>query len=137
LNLLLFPKILDKKFNNYQIFSVSKLYNITCCTSAVVDRNNSIYRVPMVCLCLASARASSPLCVRRTNASPVALPSILFTNKMSVSAFSSPTMGWSPLLKNSICTRIGNYLSVWFVSCLPEYFVIVKLKIVKLIASYQ
>ena len=47
----------------------------TCCTSAVVLRNSSMYRVPMISLCLSSACAASCSVLSMTKASPVLRPS--------------------------------------------------------------
>lgn len=53
----------------------SKMIICTCCTSAVVLRNNSIYRVPIISLCLSRACAASFSVLTMTNASPVLRPS--------------------------------------------------------------
>ncbi len=48
---------------------------LTCCTSAVVLRKSSIYRVPIISLCLSNACAASFSVLSITKASPVLRPS--------------------------------------------------------------
>lgn len=80
--------------------SVTAVCPHTCCTSAVVDRNNSMYRCPIDSLCLDSACGASVSLGNSTKASPVALPSGFFT-KSTPSTPSRTLQGFSPFEKNS------------------------------------
>lgn len=73
----------------------------TCWTSAVVDLNSSMYREPIMSLCLDKALSPSVSSLNRTKASPVALPSGFLT-KRTPSSSSSTSHGSSPPLKKSI-----------------------------------
>ena len=81
--------------------------SFTCCTSAVVLLNSSMYRVLMHCLCFDSALFASSSLANSTKASPVARPSAWWTNSNPFSP-SSTSHGLSPLRKNISCKRRRN-----------------------------
>ena len=72
--------------------------------SAVVDRKSSMYLEPIISLCFRSAFSESSSSAKRTNASPVALPSGLRT-KRTPSESSLTLHAESPLSKNSIYSQ--------------------------------
>ena len=78
-----------------------KKVEFTCWTSAVVDRNSSMYRDPMFSLCFCRAFSASFSTASKTKASPVARPSGFLT-KRTPSSPSTKEQALSPLAKNSI-----------------------------------
>lgn len=92
----------------HQLLTVNKEYHYakkhTCCTSAVVDLNSSIYLLPMSSRCFAKAFGASSSLANNTKASPVARPSALLT-KRTPSAPSSTVHGLIPAEKKSNWNR--------------------------------
>lgn len=97
------------------------LKKITCCTSAVVLRNNSIYLVPINSLCLLKAFAESSSRANSTKASPVARPSGFLTNNTP----SSPSITVQAFSKNSIYNK--NIYCITFSQLMIVIFVVVEI----------
>lgn len=104
-------------------FTHSYIYHVTtCCNSALVLLNNSTYLFPMFSLCFFNASCPSASVWKRTNASPVGLPSGCETNITPSSSWY--TLGDSPknLTYESYCQQ-----SIVSVLLIDDYYILLLL----------
>ena len=90
---------------------------LTCWTSAVVERNSSMYLEPIFSLCFCRAFSASFSWAKRTKASPVARPSGFFT-KRTPSSPSTKLQAVCPLAKKSIWKCTFDVLRILLIQCL-------------------
>lgn len=96
-----------------------RLKEFTCCTSAAVLRNSSIYRFPRICLCFFRAFWAYSSQEKSTKASPVGRPSGYLTKSRpsapSVTGLSGPrkdSTSWDVAVNGSPRMRIITWFSL-------------------------